>query len=216
MSGLSVRVYIGYQPYLNGLEFYEKALADLTGIHTSMAAAVEKEVADHLRGLNSRSPNTSFYGRASRSTEVTADGSEAVVSITQRGIALRYYGGRVLPKNVKNLAIPTEHVPLAGTEGRKAPREVGLLAYLPKRNLDVSATTGYLVEGEEKLITRGPRKGKTRIVPKKGGKMMYVLRAWTDHNADASVLPALVNLQQAAAAAGRDYIESFLDEGGAP
>lgn len=42
-------------------------------------------------------------------------------------------------------------------------------------------TVGYLVEGEEKVITRGPNKDKKRIVPKKGGSLMYTLRTLTHH-----------------------------------
>lgn len=193
---------------------YETALRNKAQLHREMAQGVEAKVSDHLLALNSRSPNTSFYGRAARSTQVTADDGQGVVSITHRGLALRYYGGRVLPQNVKNLAIPSDEVPLAGNEGRKGPREMGLLAYIPKRGLGVSATTGYLVEGEEVVIQRGKRKGQTRTAPKKGGKLLYTLAAWTDHNADESVLPATAVLLESATDAAYDYIESISGEGG--
>lgn len=193
---------------LVSLAGYQACLRDRTALFQNMAQGVEVKVADHLLELNSRSPNTSFYGRAARSTEVQADGSGATVTVTHRGLALRYYGGRVLPVNVKNLAIPTDDVPYAGTEGRMRPREMGVLAFIPRRNMDVSATTGYLVEGEEVTITRGPRKGKTRVAPKKGGKLLYVLRAFTDHESDESVLPTLRAMEQAAADAAEDYLET--------
>lgn len=200
---------------LSTLAGYQAAFRNKAQLHREMAQGVEAKVSDHLLALNSRSPNTSFYGRAARSTEVTADDRQGLVSITHRGLALRYYGGRVLPVNVKNLAIPSDEVPLAGNEGRKGPREMGVLAYIPKRGLDVSATTGYLVEGEEVTIKRGKRKGQTRIAPKPGGELLYTLRAWTDHDADESVLPSLVAMQQAAKDAGLDYIDSLTENGGA-
>lgn len=203
---------------LSGIASYQAAFRDKTQLHREMAEGVKDSVSEHLRGLNSRSPNTSFYGRAARSTEVTevtADGERGLVSITHRGLALRYYGGRVLPVNVKNLAIPSDEVPLSPlNEGRIPPGKMGVLAYIPKRGLDVSATTGYLVEGEEVTIKRGKRKGEKRIAPKPGGKLLYTLRAWTDHEADEGVLPATAVLLATARDAAYDYMESLLSEGG--
>lgn len=187
----------------------QAALQDKTALHEAMAAGVEAEISEHLLKLNSRSPNTGFYGKAARNTLASANDERGLVSIQQRGIALRYYGGRVLPKEQKNLAIPTSNVPLAGTEGRKGPREVGPLAFIPARRGGPSVTTGYLVEGEEKTITRGPRKGGKRIVPKEGGKLMYVLRGWTDHDADPSVLPTTAVMLTAATTAVGYLLESY-------
>jgi len=178
-----------------------------TQLHLEMAQGVEREASAHLLGINTRSPNTSFYGRAARSSETRADESGAVLSFTHRGIALRYYGGRVLPKNVKNLALPTKDVPLAGNEGRKGPREMGILAYLSARKGAAPGTTGYLVEGME---VTSKRTGKTRKVPLPGGKLLYVLRSWTDHNPDATVLPAMAALIQAATDAGEAYVSDVI------
>jgi hypothetical protein len=208
LSALVIKIDFQADEAIRDLAGYQAALKDKTGLHKSMAQGVEAAVSDHLLGLNSRSPNTSFYGRAARSTQVTADDGQGLVSITHRGLALRYYGGRVLPVNVKNLAIPSDDVPLAGNEGRLRPKEMGVLAFIPKRGMDVSATTGYLVEGEEKTITRGKNKGGKRIVPKAGGKLLYTLRAWTDHNADESVIPSTAVLLASAKDAGEYYIES--------
>jgi hypothetical protein len=185
-------------------------LDDRTELHQEMAQGVEALVTAHLLALNSRSPNTSFYGRAARSTAVEADGEGATVSVTHRGIALRYFGGRVVPvtPGITNLALPTEHVPVIGGERRQKPSEAGILAFIPNRG-GPSVTTGYLVEGEEKTITRGKRKGGKRIVPKPGGNMMFVLRGWTDHAADESVLPTIVEMQAAAARAAEAVIETL-------
>ena len=178
-----------------------------TQLHLEMAQGVEREAMAHLLGLNTRSPNTSFYGRAARSTETAANESGATLSFTHRGIALRYYGGHVIPKNVKNLALPTKEVPLAGNEGRKAPREMGILAYLPAKKSAAPGTTGYLVEGME---VTNKKTGKTRKVPKPGGKLFYVLRSYTDHDPDPTVLPTLAALLAAATTAGNVFVQGTL------
>lgn len=201
---LTVTVNLNAAGAMHGIAAVMQCMEHPTEINRNMAGAVETMVRDHLLGLNSRSPHTSFYARAARSTEVSADDSGAMVRVTHRGIALRYYGGHVVPitPGVKNLALPTEHVPVLGGEERARPMEMGILAYIPKR--DGGPTTGYFVEGEG--IT-GKRSHKERIVPKKGGHLLFVLRSWTDHDEDQSVLPAILEMQQAATAAAAAVIE---------
>jgi hypothetical protein len=177
-----------------------------------MAGAVEGTVQDHLRGLNSRSPHTSFYARAASSTEVYAGDGSAEVAVTHRGAALRYYGGRVDKKD-RHLALPTKEVPIQGSEKRMGPREMGLLAFLPRKQTADAGTRGYLVEGVEMIITRGRRKGQKRIVPKpraEGGRLMYVLRHWTDHKPDPTVLPPMPALIRAAGDAAEAFIEDVI------
>lgn len=199
-----------------GIARFMGAARDAMARNEAAAAGVENEVQEHLLGLNSRSPNTSFYGRAARSTETDAREDGATVSITARGLALRYYGGQVLPKlsissftgrPTKALALPTDAVPMAGSEGRMGPREVGILAFIPSKK---AGTVGVLVEGQNKTITRGPNQGGTRVVPTPGGRLMFVLRSWTDHAPDPSVLPTHDDLTQAAASG----LSEFLRYGG--
>lgn len=185
-------------------------------LHELMGDAVKDGVVRHLRSLNSRSPNSNFYSLSALSSENTplqADGTGATVSIPHRGLALRLHGGRVLPKNVKNLALPTKHVPMSSgeNEGRMGPRDMGMLAFIAARK-GVEGTTGYLVEGVEKLITRGKRKGQKRIVPKpmaEGGRMMFVLRGWTDHDPDPGVLPNQQELEKLAADGAAAFVELY-------
>ena len=178
-----------------------------TELHQAMAAGVETLASDHLRGLNTRSPNTSFYGRSALSAETRADDLGAILSFTHRGIALRFHGGRVLPKNVKNLALPTKDVPLAGSEGRKAPREMGILAFLHAKKTASPGTTGYLVEGME---VTSKRTGKVHKVPLPGGKLLYVLRSGTDHPGDPTVLPTLAALIASTTEAGNVYVQDVI------
>ena len=136
-------------------------LADRKKLHHEMGLAVETEVAEYLRGL----PGREFYKKAAESVQLASSADAAIVSITQRGIALRRYGGTVRPtgrtsdvtgKPIKNLALPVGGAPSPG-EFR------GKLAFIAKKN--GGDTTGYLVDGEEYTITRGKNKGKKGTRP---------------------------------------------------
>ncbi len=188
------------------------ALENRADLHTAMAAALEETVRGHLTELGTaRSPNTGYFSKAARSVESAVTPDAATVTIPHRGMALRYYGGRVVPVTMTNLAIPTENVPIRGGE-RLRPREMKDLAYLPAKKSAKPGTTGYLVEGMEKT-TRGD---KTRIIPKPGGQLMYTLREWTDHQEDPSILPTRPIMLEAITNAGLDYlIADIRAEGGA-
>ena len=195
------------------------AMQNKAGIHEAMAGGVEVTVGDHLQGLNSRSPNTNFYASAARGIEVESDALRGLVRIPKLGFALRYYGGHVEPgKSIssftgeltKALAIPTDDVPVVGpADGRyrQRPADAGLLAFLPSKKSVNSV--GVLIQGEEKEITRGKRKGGKRIVPRAGGKVLYVLVSWLDHAPDESVLPTLIAMQDSAREGALAYLESF-------
>ena len=184
-------------------------------LHRAMAVAVEESVRAHLIARSAaKSPRTGFYGKASRSVESHATADAGTVTIPHRGMALRYYGGRVVPVEMKNLALPTANVPIRGDE-RMRPGEMKNLAYIPCRRHGVNATTGYLVEGVEKTMTKGKHKGKVRLVPKPDGKLMYILRGFTDHAADPTELPPHPAMLAAAASAGGDYLAAAAREGGA-
>jgi hypothetical protein len=187
-----------------GIAAVIRACEERAALHEVIAEAVKEQAVDHLTVLNSRSPNTSFYSRAAQSAETEVTGDGATIRFTHRGLALRYFGGRVLPKNVENLAIPTSAVPLAGQEGRKGPREAGILAWIPNRK-GTPGTTGYLVEG----IEINKKKGGTRIIRKPGGQLMYVLRSWTDHNKDESVLPSIASFTSTAVKAAEGFLKEI-------
>lgn len=182
-------------------------------LHNAMAEGLKEHVRDHLLDLNSsRSTRTGFYGKAARSVEASADGEAGWVRVPHRGTALRFYGGRVVPVEEKNLALPTANVPVRGGE-RMRPGEMDNLAFIPNRK--GGGTTGYLVEGERFTPARGPNKGRERLRPKPGGMLMYVLRGWTDHEADPTVLPDAGEMTAAARSAGEAYLAAMLaGEGG--
>lgn len=187
------------------------SLEDAEGLNSSMARGVETLVRDHLAELGkSRSPNTNYYGKASRSVESETTPEMGLVRVPHRGVALRYYGGRVTPVERKNLALPTEHVPIRGEE-RLRPGEMQNLVFIPNTNA-VTMTSGYLVEGVEKA----GKDGRVRLVPKPGGRLMYVLRKQTDHKPDPTVLPDQVTITDHARDAAMDFLAALIqgEEGG--
>jgi hypothetical protein len=184
-----------------------------------MAGALELTVGNHLQDLNSRSPHTNFYAKAARGIEVESNDQHAIVRIPKLGFALRYHGGTVTPgKSISShtglptraLAIPSDDVPYVGDSEevhRQKPGEYpGLLAFIPARA--GGRTVGYLLDGEEKTITRGKNKGKTRIVPKAGGSLLYTLASEIIHQPDESVLPSEGVLLASASEAAGYYLDS--------
>jgi hypothetical protein len=75
--------------------------------------AAANVVVAHLRAKNTSSPNqlggkrTNYYAAAARATSfaVVSD-SEVVVSIAQRGIRQRFFGGTIKPRTAKFLTVP--------------------------------------------------------------------------------------------------------------
>ena len=187
-------------------------LSSRQDLHQAMAAGLEDAVRSHLTDLGkSRSPNTGYFGKAARSVQSSSTPTVGTTTIPHRGMALLYYGGRVVPTTMKNLALPTENVPIRGGE-RMRPGEMKDLAYLPAKKSAKPGTTGYLVEG---MASSRPG-GKSRLVPKPDGRLMFVLRSYTDHKEDSTVLPGQQIMRQSAKSAGMEYLAAALHfEGGA-
>lgn len=194
-------------------------LEDRAGLHSSMAMAVETDVKSHLQAnYVPRNKRGDFWKRVHDSVEVHSDEQGGSVALVETGIALRYHGGEVYPgKNkvasgprigqlTRALAVPSDHVPVVGGR-QQTPAHMGILAFL--RAATAGDTVGYLVEGEERQITRGKNKGKMRIVPKTGGSLLYTLRSVTRHAADKNILPNDEALLNAATSAARDWFDSF-------
>lgn len=163
-----------------------------TELNTAIASAVEDTVRGYLLEKNSASPNTGFYAKAARSVESAADGEGGAVRIPHRGMALRYYGGRVDMKD-RLLALSTENVPVRGDE-RMRPREMGDLQYRRAKKDAAPNVRGYLLQGD---------------------KLMYVLCEWTDHKEDPSVIPDVAALTASAEMAAGDYLTASR-KGGTP
>lgn len=188
-------------------------------INEGIGARAEELVRSHLLALNTRSTNTDFYARASRSVSASANADTAIIKIDTAGIRLRYIGGRVVPgktvssatgKPTRALAIPTANVPVKN-HLRLLPSRIPDLAFQrAKKNAGGGKTIGYLVEGMEITILRGQHAGQKRMVPKPGGKLMFVLRTETKHQADDKILPTDAELLDAARAAIDEYFRTTI------
>ena len=193
----------------------EAAGQDGEGLHLAMAMGVEALVKKHLRAKYvSRSPNTGFYGRMAEATAGTATKAEGTVTVGAgiRGAALRYFGGTVAAgktissitgRPTRLLAIPTKDVPVSGST-RETPANMGMLKYLPS-----TKGGGVLVEGEQ--VTG--KRGKTRVERKPGGRLLFILKAYTKHDPDPGLLPDQAALEAAARAAAGDHIAAATASG---
>lgn len=176
------------------------AMAEL---HEAMGMSVLDLVRLHIV-TNKKSPNTGWWARVADRAYHTFNADGAEVILPEPGSALRYYGGTVRQRpGGPLLTLPTKDVP-GRNQTRAAARDMGVLAFLPSRK---PKTAGYLVEGEAYQTKRG-KLGKR---PKKGGKLLYILRTETHHNADPSVLPTDQQIAEAARDAALDYVATDLN-----
>ena len=108
----------------------------------------------------------------------------------------------------KSIAVPTKHVPIIN-QNRARAKDFPLLAFVPNRK--GGETTGYLVEGEQRISKRGKTKGQYITLAKKNGKMLFVLRKRTSHAPDPAVLPSEDDLRAVAVQAIKDLIATLND-----
>ncbi len=140
-----------------------------------LGRAAANELRAHFRELNSKRPNklggprSHFWNAVASSVQnPRTEAGGIVVSISHPHIAQRLFGRTILPHKRKAVAIPV-NARAYGVYPRIYP---GTLAFIPGRG----KAAGYLVEGEERTITRGRRKGGKRTAPKPGGAILYVLK----------------------------------------
>ena len=129
-----------------------------------MGRSAANVVKDHFVSLDrARHRGTApfhFYGKAARATHHGVSGGKACVSIDHEGLALRRYGGTVVPRKAKWLTIP-----VADEAHGKRVREFG----------------------DEVTWIINQRKGTGVVLL--GEKVLYALTKKTTHKADPSVLP---------------------------
>lgn len=186
--------------------------SDLNLLHDAIRAEAEAHLKAHLLKLKSRSPNTGYYGKAAAGVNSRSDEKAATLIIHMPGIALRRFGGTVTPgrtissktgQPTKAIALPTKHVPVIN-QNRALPKDFPNLAFVPNRK--GGDTTGYLVEGEQRIAKRGKRKWQYITVAKKDGNMLFVLRKKTTHQEDPTVLPSDAEFKAVAAQAIRNLL----------
>lgn len=161
-----------------------------------LGRAASNELRKFYRELNAKRPNklggkrSNFYSRVAEAVQQAVPGNGTLtIRVSHPHIAQRLYGGTVQARKGKYLAIPV-HASGYGVYARIYP---GTLAFIPARG----GRGGYLVQAEEKTITRGPRKGGKRKAAKPGGAMIYVLKGAITQRADPTVLPASARMASA-------------------
>lgn len=177
---------------------------------TALAADLRADIVRHITTVKvpAQSAGITWWQQAAATLRTTVTDREAVIAFTRPGIRLHYYGGEVRPRKARALAIPTKDVPIKnGT--RLPPRAAGLLAFIPAAK--GRETLGYLVTGRRKTITRGKRKGGTRLEPiprTAGGHLLYILRTVTRHRADPSFLPTDQRVAQLLTASAKRFLKT--------
>lgn len=206
---LNVKVSINAAAPMARLEKIKEVAADQETTGAVLAEALLKLTRQRIQDkyVPEDDPGITFWADVRNSAEAEVQGNVITVSLNELGVGLRYRGGDVTPgksissytgKLTRALSVPTPKVPTL--QGRYIrPGRAGLLAFI--RAVTRGETIGYLVEGQQKTITRGKNKGKERVVPKPGGSLLYVLRSVTHHREDPGILPDEAAIQAAAQAA---------------
>jgi hypothetical protein len=164
-------------------------------------------------------PRQGYWARAARSVTqprldlASATGAAVTVSITEPGIAARYYGPTVIkPVTAKTLAIPA--VPEAyGTRPIDA-RWTGKLEFsmVGGKNMAFVARENFF-----RVVSRGKNKGQRRYgTGEKNAKegfadVVFWLRRSVTIPEDKSVLPPDAVMLDAAVAAGQEYVNAVLE-----
>jgi hypothetical protein len=205
-----------------GLAALRAGLADGTAMHGAIgfagqaAAKAHLESAGYLGRVNALGGKSTGFWR-SAGEAITSEATEDTATITyrHRGVALRYWGGEVTPKTRKALSVPA-HKSAHGLNASEYPTPLAFIPastqFGPFRQGGSQDTVGYLVRGETKTVSRGPNKGKTKVVPLKkgkGGELIYVLRRRTFHKPDPNIIPPDEAILEEATKAAKRYLDSL-------
>ena len=219
----------------------ERAARELQSpeLRSAVGNAIATVVKDNFIALNAERShgysNSGFYENAARSTGYTEDYGYPAVVVMWIGVAMRYFGGLIKPKNAKYLSIPNSFSTAIASIYDTSPREIGNLKVVFGRQQDGSIGPialaandegavwqhhaendfGVIVETEKagKKIRRPlsrEEQGMARNVGKKSmstaGEILFWLKKEVYQNADASVLPSIERLTLA----GREAMVAWL------
>jgi len=163
-------------------------------------ASATLTIQDWLLKLNkerSRSRRSQFYARASEATNYRLTTNGVTVSITQQGIAQRFFGGWIFPVNSDWLTIPARDE----AYGRRA-REFSNLTFI------------ILAQGGAALISFEPvakkKKGELRAgTSHDTGTVFFWLKKSVYQNPDPTVLPPDDKITDPALQAVAKYLENL-------
>lgn len=194
MAGFSIKL----TPEDRATPAFQRLVANIKqpAIRKVMGRAIANRVRKHFTRLDGERPNklggarTHFYAQARRSVQqpqlVGGDGIQ--VSINHVGIAQRYFGGEITPKNAKWLTLPVH----PEAYGHRA-REFGDLEFVP------------IDEGRRAMLVRPNEASPNGI-----GEVFYLLVKRVTQRPDPSVMPTNAELRDDALTAGDNYLQTLI------
>ena len=166
-------------PRIQGL--IEK-LGDRTEAHRALGEVAATVIQKHFGELDAeRDRYSRFYEEAAKGTLLgEVDSSGAKVEIHKLGVAQRYFGGPIDPKNVSYLTIPAADESYGKTV-ETVSQEV---------ELGVRFGTGGIPRALVEMVQETSEKtGRSYKSPRPGGKVLFWLVKHVDQDADSTVLP---------------------------
>lgn len=191
-------------PALRGYLARLRGAAAREELHRTMAFGVERVVRRHLRTNYATKRNalggtsTGFWKKAIESTVVSADGVAGTMTIQERGVALRYFGGTVVPTRRNYLTIPAA----AEAHGKRAKEVSG--GYAKQEWLFNRAGKPFAIAEKVKVDKQGRQTG---------GRVLFWLTKSTTHRPDKNVLPTEGAMVRAAAKAAEGYVAGLAGMG---
>lgn len=182
------------------------AADDERDISKAAAEQVRGAVMRHFLTLGGRQ----YWGQAAAKTVTEARGREVFVNICQRGVALRYRGGVVLPgKGASSVTgAPTKLLSIPASESvNNAPGWYKPLVFIPVKK---GHLRGLLFPGEAGVAKRSGKKrkkGSAMVRTKEGAPPYFRLVDRTIHQANPQALPSMAEMQDAAAKGARMLIK---------
>lgn len=145
-----------------------RASLDSSKLLQAVGKAVQRKVQESIRSYGASHPNklggpsTGYYERAASKTTLSVSANVATVNTSHIGIRLRIYGGEVVPKRGRYLAIPVD----AQAHGR-SPRDMNLVPVIryfagQRRMVALARQDGKRMFAMKERVRQI---GDTRIVP---------------------------------------------------
>jgi hypothetical protein len=163
------------------------------------ARGARNKLQDHFQDLQTHRRNKrgwrrqNFWGQVRRSVQApTPAGDLVLISINHVGIAQRYFGGEIRPRNVDHLTLPAQEKAYGKRAGEFDNLEFGL-APDPERNMQLRPA---LIESRATEIRR-TKKGYKAVRSRIGGVMYWLTRRVVQQE-DPTVLPTDRELGDAA------------------
>lgn len=184
--------------------------------------AVQGAVQDNLNALDESSPNkmggerTHWYAQAADSTVLEIEGDTAVISVTQIGAALRYYGGVVeAGANASSYSgQPTRFltIPASPESYGKRAADMGPLKVLWGRNGPYALARDFGGRNEQSRAERAAAgyNGPGRGFGAGDTEILYWLKESVVIPADSRLLPTSDAMYDAIGAAWSDELDSIL------